>query len=286
MDTFHFKAFNRTIVSHIDFPELSYLPPPIESDIHIQLGPVAPDGIASPSIRGAYCQANAQSHWLHVPEVARYLVTNGRDITVDPYPNANSASVRIFILENCFKALLRQQGLVVMEGVAIKHHDSAVLFIMPPGFGKSTLAALFSQRGYSILSDEICAITPAMTVLPAYRAIMLWGAIAEQLDISSELLYQQRPEVSKYRYYLGDQFHEQALPIRLMYHLDYHKKEMIVLEEVTPATANMKKLADSIPIINLTCPRWNFTMNQMGFLLRDAFATIEKDLNERIAYEQ
>ena len=60
----------------------------------------------------------------------------------------------------------------------------STIFCGKSGTGKSTLAALLTQKGYSLLADDISVINTngkISTVIPGITKIKLWQDVAEQL---------------------------------------------------------------------------------------------------------
>lgn len=267
---YHYEAFQRAITSELFFPELLQATESSEA-ISIRYGAVSTKGIEKPIKKMPFFQSNAQYCWVTVPAVARFLISEGKRIVIDPDPKADEASVRIFVLETCFRALLQQQGLSVFEGCAIKKNDAAVLFLMPPSFGKSTFSTLFFRQGYTVLTDDICAVDQNHHLYPSYPAIYPWLRICQQLKIASDLLI---PTINKQRIVLNNQFDKNALPIKLIYQVDYHKEDRLILRETSAS--------EGVMTMQLTLPRWHYSMNELGLLLAENFIAIEEDLLKRI----
>jgi hypothetical protein len=292
-----FQAFNRTFDSDLYFPELAGCAKTgAPADVQIAYGKIAADGINAPLKSGPFFQMNQRNFWMNIPKVARFLVADGERILIDPDSHVNEERLRVFILESCFKALLSQQNILVLEGSAIQIGPDAVLFLAPSGFGKSTLASMFLKRGYRVLTDEICAINQTLHLLPSYPAINLWANIAKQVGIDSTSLKPINPTVEKYRLELNKNGDSKPLPIKLIYMLDYHKKNELLLTEIAAESwinrvANcvfaqtdkdsLYALAQSVQRVTLTLPRWDFGMNQLGFLLAPLLDTIERDALQR-----
>lgn len=295
---YRFQAFNRQISSPLYFPELltsDQLTQP--TDIQITFGNVSQNGIEEPLKSGVFFQTNKKYFWLHVPKIATFLVSDGKHILIDPDKNVDESSLRIFILESCFKALLSQQKFIILEGCAIKIGEHAVLFVMPPSFGKSTFCSFFLKKGYSILSDEICAICDDLHLHPSYPSIHLWLNIAQQLNIDASSLKPTRSLVKKYRLNIDKKFHGNTLPIKLIYAVNYHKEKTLLLNKMGNIEklflpphiiqqSNLNQLAHHIPMINLTLPRWDYSMNQLGYLLEKVFDSIQKDIMNRIEHHE
>jgi hypothetical protein len=151
-DRFGYTLFGLRVISEIQLPEL--LPADVgeASEVTIRVGTVV-----APSSEPGFSSAGA-AKVLNVPGVARYLVSDGRWITVDPVPGALSGDIRLFLLGSAFGALLLQRALLPLHANAIEMDGGAVAFMGPSGIGKSTLAAWFHDSGFPVLADDVCVV--------------------------------------------------------------------------------------------------------------------------------
>src|SRR5687767_757566 len=81
-----------------------------------------------------------------------------------------------------FVLLLR--GLVCLHASAIVVDGAAIALVGPAGAGKSTTAAAFSARGFSVLAEDVVTLDDRgdrFLVRPAYPCIRLWPASAASL---------------------------------------------------------------------------------------------------------
>jgi hypothetical protein len=157
--------------------------------------------LEQPHFRGVCFQAAPGEFLLQVPGIARYLVRDGRQVTIDRAPAADDATVRVFLLNTVLGALLQQRGRLVLHGSAIATERGAILLVGPSASGKSTLAAEFWRRGYRVLADELCAldVDPGGARLwPAPGHLKLWADALEMLGIPTEGLARVRPGLEKY----------------------------------------------------------------------------------------
>ena len=102
--------------------------------------------------------ASRQEYLLRVPEVANFLVRNGREVLVQPAPGALPADIRAYLLSPIFSTLCHQAGMYSLHASAVRIGAGVVAFLGNSGAGKSTLAAGLAQRGYTIVSDDICLL--------------------------------------------------------------------------------------------------------------------------------
>lgn len=147
-----YSVFGLVVASEIVLAELEPAPPGAAADAVVRYGPVdAPQAIAGYSPAG-------DATLLTVPKVGRYRISQGSEIVVDPAPGASERNVRLFLLGSAFGALLHQRGLLPLHANAIEIEGRAFAFSGHSGAGKSTMAAWFHDRGYRILSDDVCVI--------------------------------------------------------------------------------------------------------------------------------
>jgi len=81
-----------------------------------------------------------------------------------------------------FVLLLR--GLVCLHASAIVVDGEAIALVGPAGAGKSTTAAAFAARGFSVLAEDVVTLDDRgdiFMVRPAYPCIRLWPASAATL---------------------------------------------------------------------------------------------------------
>jgi hypothetical protein len=95
---------------------------------------------------------------LRIDRVGRFLIEGGHRITVEPDQHSSVGNVRAFLLGSAFGALLHQRGLMPLHANAILVSGRVVAFCGHSGAGKSTIAAWFHDRGYSIFADDVCVI--------------------------------------------------------------------------------------------------------------------------------
>ena len=233
-----YYAFAIRINSELAFPELLGCFNPGLPDLTIKWGEVSPLGLERPhQSKGLFYQATESTFWLHVPNVARFLITHGNQIIIDPVEGVDEDSIRVFVLGSCMGALLIQRDLFLLHGNAIKVGDHCISFVGHSGAGKSTLSGAFFKRGYSILADDVCAVRADGQVMPSFPQIKLWFDAAKRLNIDTQALRKIRPHLEKFAVPLAQQFHPDALPLRMVYILQTHNRAEF---KFTPITGMQK----------------------------------------------
>ena len=148
---------------------------------------------------GPYLWTTNDQLWLHVPEVARYLVSRGESVVVDPDGDPDEDSLRVFLLGSALGALLFQRGYLVLHGNAVRVRDQCLICVGPSGAGKSTLAAEFMRRGHEVLADDVVPVAADCRILPGFPRIKLWQDAADRLAIETAGLRRIRPQLEKYQ---------------------------------------------------------------------------------------
>jgi hypothetical protein len=194
---------------------------PGQPDVTIRRGPV-PTTLAGAEALGPTWQMAGKRFLLRVPKVARFLLSDGRDIAFEAEPGADDGDIPIFILGTAFGILLHQREQIVLHASAVRVNRSAILFCGPSGAGKSTLAAALAQRGYPLITDDFCAITLTREgtpiVHPDGRQLKLWAQAIDKLDLGDSRGARVRSRVEKF-YVDPGEAHTEALPVGALYAL-------------------------------------------------------------------
>jgi hypothetical protein len=169
-------------------------------DVQIVWGPV-PDGLADPVTRGGLFQAAAGVFLLRIRGLVAFLVRNGSEIVVQAEPHASVIEIQTFLFGAPIAALLHQRGLLVLHGSAVVGPAGALLLLGESGRGKSTLTAALACRGYSVLTDDVAAVsvedgTPV--VHHGVPQVRLWGESVQRLGLEAGPLARTRPGLEKY----------------------------------------------------------------------------------------
>ena len=238
MPTYYYTAYNLIIASELPSPQLVPLPENEEIpdiDVHIRIGTV-PEELEDAVSKGVLYQAKPNEFLLHLQDIGGFWVRDGKEIIIEPAQKATDDEVRLFLFGSAFGALLHQRGLLVLHASAIETERGAVLFVGASGNGKSTTAAAFHQRGYSVLSDDVCVIIlddeNNPVVLPAFPQIKLWADTAKELAHETASLRKVRPQLEKYALMLDEGFVTTPRPLYAVYALSSHNKEDFKLDPV------------------------------------------------------
>jgi hypothetical protein len=216
-----YRICGLSVASEIVLPGVIAGEPDSIPQITIRCGAV-PEALLEATAAGPTWQSAGEKFLLRVPKVARFLLTNGEQIVFAPESDSGASDVPIFILGTMFGILLHQREQIVLHASAVEVNGSAVLFCGPSGAGKSTLAAALVQRGYRLLTDDLCAITlplaGAPIVHPDGRQLKLWAEAIDKLKLEEARGERVRPCLEKFYVEPRDAMTE-PLPLGAIYAL-------------------------------------------------------------------
>ncbi|MCP4153687.1 MAG: hypothetical protein GY757_38515 [bacterium] len=231
---YHYRAFGLNIRSRIEISGL--IPAEGEPDIDIRYGDV-PESLEDPVRSGPRFQAKPGHLLFTVDNIARYWVSNGKQVVIAPYPGTNETEIRAFLLGAPLGAVIHQRGLFPLHGSSLKIQDKCVIFSGFSGSGKSTIARAFINRGYHLHGDDVCAISIGEDgipiVLPEYPRTKLWEDAAKKLDQETSVLLRTRQSLLKFEISAAGAFNKQPLPLQKIYILDPWNKKSIKLTTIT-----------------------------------------------------
>jgi hypothetical protein len=187
--------------------------------VAIRRGPV-PDNLAGATASGPTWQVAGQQFLLRIPDIARFLLSEGREILFAPESDDAAADIPIFLLGTVFGILLHQREQIVLHASAVRVSGKAVLFAGSSGAGKSTLAAALAQRGYPLVTDDFCTLglgtAGAPLVYPDGRQLKLWAQAIDRLDLAQQRGERVRASLEKFYVEPSEVFTE-PLPLGAVY---------------------------------------------------------------------
>jgi hypothetical protein len=219
--SYRHQAFGLIIRSCMPLPELLTAGETAAAhDVDVTFGRVPgelPDAVA----RGVRFQAAPGKLLLHVDEVAHFFVADGRTIVIQRDPAGDDDGIRAFLMTAVIGALLHQRDDLVLHGSAIGVTGQGVAFLGYSGAGKSTLAAAFRQRGYPVLTDDLCVVRPTsdgqMAIYPGFPQMKLWLDSLNKLNVSAEGLRRLQNKLEKRALPLSAEFARAPLPAKKLY---------------------------------------------------------------------
>lgn len=232
---YYYSIYNLIVQSQLILPNMQMLPigeTKTLPDITITFGTISKEGLDHPISQGCTYQTTKTDFWLNIPSIARFLVSNGQQITIEPTEGIDEDSIRTFLLSTCLEVLLKQRQISVLTGFALKLGEYGVSFTGTPGIGQSILQGIFYKRGYSFLGGTIFAFNNKGKILPGIAQIEFWPQAATALGLETEALQTLRPGIKKYLIPLKQQFEANPLPLKIIYILKMHKQPDIIFSKV------------------------------------------------------
>ena len=181
-----------------------------------------------------YCNMSEGLLELELPKLGRFSVESGRKITVTHNSDIEPVEILPFLYGTCMGASLYQRGIIPLHGSAVLTKKGAVLFLGVSGAGKSTTAAALMQRGYSIISDDISAVSlteKKAELIPSNTDLKLWKRSLDMLKKTPEGLIPVRNKLEKYYLPLKTEYANKSYPVHKIYILNTHNEESIEFSE-------------------------------------------------------
>lgn len=189
--------------SGLELPELPIwtgaadMPP----DVTIRLGEVPlalPDAVTP----GRYLSVGADGAVLvHIVDLARFLVRDGREIVVQILNVDAGTSVRVILLNAVLAYLLHQRGAYPLHAAALRTQHGIVAIAGDRGAGKSTLSHRLIEHGFDLVSDDMTLISEeaeTMQVIPTYPRLKLWRSAVAAAGLTVDGLDRVRDGMEKY----------------------------------------------------------------------------------------
>lgn len=135
--------------------------------------------------------------------VASYHIRGGYEIVVTPQRGAGLREVRLFLLGTAWGVLCYQRGILLLHASVVRDGKGARAFCGPSGAGKSSLAAALIERGYTLVSDDLCRVEflpdETVWVYPSSPRLKLWDDALRQMQRDAADLQRD--------YFRADKFH-------------------------------------------------------------------------------
>jgi hypothetical protein len=169
----------------------------------------------------------------------------GREVWADWPENYTLEDACTYLIGPVIGFVLRLRGVTCLHASAVAVDEQAIALAGFPGAGKSTTAAAFAHRGYSVIADDVVALAEDgenFLVPPGYPRVNLWPDSARALFGSEGALPRITPTWDKRYLALGDNgfgFATKPLPLRAIYLLGARETNLAapVIEEVAGGDA-------------------------------------------------
>jgi len=240
----YYSVYGLHVFSSLPIPGVTALPKTLEADVRVSLqstpqlgeGAMAPaedwytghirDEKNEPSLKVWKIGDGGCFRLRYRDGTEFFLSESGNEIWATWPENLTLEDTATYLLGPVFGFLLRLRGVTCLHASAIAVDGRAIALIGPPGAGKSTTAAAFTQQGYPALSEDVvalCDLGDSFLVQPGYPLIRLWPESVQALFGSKDALPPLTPNWDKRYLDLtrnGLSFQGQPLPLAALYILD------------------------------------------------------------------
>jgi hypothetical protein len=208
------------VSSEIALPGLIVAPDDRETNEVTIRRSAVPDSLDNATMRQATFEIAGERFLFRIPGLARFLLTEGRDIAFACEDGVPEDDIAIFLIGTVFGILLHQREQIVLHASAIRVNGKAVLFCGPSGAGKSTIAAALGLKGYAMVTDDLCAMAMGPDgvpiVQPDGRQLKLWSQAIDELHLSDRSGQAVRNRLQKF-YVEPVEAIMEALPLAAIY---------------------------------------------------------------------
>jgi hypothetical protein len=266
----NYHAFGLRIRSEVALP----LPErePTAADVRIELAPSswrpAPEGtLVAETTCDEGChqgqvigrvQRGPNGTWIWSHDTGFYHVApDARTVTIYAEWNADPRALALVVLGQVAIYILHQLGYPSLHASGILVGGGAVVFVAPPGTGKSTMAGCFLRHGATLLTDDVLPLQArgdGIYALPGAPVMKVWSATASNtLGIRTELP-RLTAAVDKKLLSLNGRypFAEAAAPLRAVYLLG---RSMDLSDDRLPVHIQQLHQRRALPLLLAQSPR-------------------------------
>jgi hypothetical protein len=198
-----------------------------------------------PNLRVGVLPGGDYFGFLYRDEVRFAVERQGREIWGDWPESYTLEDACTYLLGPVLGFVLRLRGVTCLHASAVAVDGQAIVLVGSPGAGKSTIAAAFAQRGFSVIADDVVALAEDgknFQVQPGYPRVNLWSDSVRALFGSDEALPRITPTWDKRYVALGDNgfgFASNPLPLGAIYVLGTREAalEAPVIDDIAGSNA-------------------------------------------------
>lgn len=231
-----YKAFGLTVLSEIVMPELTqFYDQNNNADIVIKIDDLTNlwDTVGN---KGKFV-VNGSMVIFRVDNTAIFCIKDGKEIIVSPMHCGDVDKIRLYILGSCMGALLIQREVLPLHGSAIAINGKAYAFIGESGAGKSTLASVFINQDYSLLSDDVIAISTSQNeipiVYPSYPQQKLWQESLHEFQLNTSNFRPLFERETKYAIPVPHNYFGEPLPLAGVFELVKTENNKIEINSIS-----------------------------------------------------
>ena len=187
-------------------------------------------------------------------------IWNNKDIEYTPSSShpKDDAYLRMILLGSISMILANCLGNISLHAASVIINDKAILFCAKSGRGKSSLAAYFYSKGYTVLADDVTNIyvndSKEIIALPSVPRIKLSEEALNKIDQTKVGLDRIPAYVTKYSLPTKDINQKSEYPIAAIYFPEFKEVENEIIE--IKGRAKLKEISKHIyrPQLGATLP--------------------------------
>ena len=224
-ESFRYRAFGLNIASAFPIAQL----PSVSEEAGVDVTMVACD-LSDYPVPPDHVYVGSDGIVLTVGNFAKFRVTGGSLIQVQPLTDCTEAMLGVYLMGSCMGAVLHQRGFMPLHGSCVTDGRRSVLITGDSGAGKSTLAAEFLTHGWKLITDDVTAVFDVEgvpKVQSSYPSQKLWQDALERYDRPEEDIHslyidenREKFGVNVSRYFMEGR-HPLSLIVRLIPAEDY-----------------------------------------------------------------
>ena len=244
----NYKVFNLYCSSTIPLSSFILNNDIVKADFEVVVGTVEPNFQNEPTVIKPFTQFNENEFFYQVPDIARYFVSNGNKVVIEPFCE-DWDSILLFFYSNCIAAILFQNNQIPFHVSGVLDSKNGLwLFAAPSRTGKSTTALKLKERGCTLFTDDTALITienDCCVAIASYPMLRAWeNTMNNQQVYAASDGKQLRAEINKFGIAFHDDFVSTSQKVKGIVFLEM-QGDTIQIERMKPAKG-MQHLGDNI----------------------------------------
>lgn len=216
MDTYRYQAFDLEIDSEIQIEMLQAEKDcQGQADVRICYG-----DLGEYAACGETYQQTDTCVYFCLEDRIRFLIEDGKRITVELLADVQDGLIGLYLLGSCMGALLYQRGEFLLHGSCVTDGEHAILLTGESGAGKSSLAARFIQKGWSLVTDDVAMVRGVAdgkpVVVPSYPSQKLWQDAIDRTGVRGEVYSLYQEERREKFHVKADAFTEEKAELKMV----------------------------------------------------------------------
>lgn len=195
-----------------------------------------------------YIRLNGQEAIYTLEGLGCFRVSGGRQISVDPHPDADRGDLVSSLVGNALALLLYQRKRLLLHASVVSINRTGVAFLGDSGAGKSSIAAAFLANGHKLLVDDLASIdinAGNAWIYPGFPYIKLSNDALSMLSPNPERLVFKDKIDDKGIYLLDDFANGDRVPLSQIYVI--RSGAEVILKQLNSQRALFELMRYSIP---------------------------------------